>query len=235
MKTVSFQPTPLMPTYVFGFWVADFHCLTTRALATGVDGAAGPLLCCESLAPALPPLPATSRPLSPVPPPPFSPLLPLPPEEEIRCDEETVEVSVQVLSSVSLEGAEFALDLARRAFELFSRLFSVRFPLAKLDLLGMPRMHGLGMENFGAITLLQVGVVARFPSCVCVRFVCAVVVLEYLYVCARVHEWSARAILQYVFFVPDTAIAMVVAVVLVLVVKGERVPVYSVPAAAQAS
>ncbi|CAN0503014.1 unnamed protein product, partial [Scytosiphon promiscuus] len=74
----------------------------------------------------------------------------------VRPDEETVEVSVHVLSSIGLEGAEFALDLARRAFELFSRLFSVRFPLAKLDLLGMPRMHGLGMENFGAITLLQV-------------------------------------------------------------------------------
>ena len=201
MKTVSFQPTPLMPTYVFGFWVADFHCLTTRALATGVDRAAGPLLCCESLVPALPPLPATPRPLSPVPPPPFSPLLPLLPGEEVRPDEETIEVSVHVLSSVSLVGAEFALDLARRAFELFSRLFSVRFPLAKLDLLGMPRMHGLGMENFGAITLLQVCVWWR-DSLVCsVWFVCVPWVCMSICLFARASMRGLHARF-YVYFAP---------------------------------
>ena len=150
VKTVYFQPTPLMPTYVFGFWVADFRCLTTRALATGADHAAGPLLCCESLIPALPPLQTAPT----VPPPP--PQLQEETGKVVHPGAETVEVNVHVLGSVGLNGAEFALDLARRAFELFSRLFSVRFPLAKLDLLGLPRMPGLGMENFGAITLLQV-------------------------------------------------------------------------------
>lgn len=142
VKTVSFRPTPVMSTYVFGFWVGDFHCLTTHALATE-SGDTAALLCCETLVPKLRQLsPLSSR-----------------SEERVNKEdeqEEAVEINVHVLKTIDLEGAQFALDFARRAFELFSRLFSVRFPLPKLDLLGLSRMHGLGMENFGAVTLLQV-------------------------------------------------------------------------------
>lgn len=128
-KSVTFQATPVMPTYVFGFWVGDFHCISTRALAT---------------------TPARRSSSTPLPLPLPSPL-PRPQEEE-----NVVQINVHVVKGVSLEGAKFALGLARRAFELFSSLFSVRFPMPKLDLIGLPQMQGLGMENFGAITCLQV-------------------------------------------------------------------------------
>lgn len=124
---VTFHPTPRMPTYVFGFWVGDFHRISTRALATGSTQNSD----------------AGSLPL---------PLLPPP-----RPGEDSVLINVHVVKGVGLEAAEFALDLTRRAFELFSGLFSVRFPMPKLDIIGLPGpMHGLGMENFGAITCLQV-------------------------------------------------------------------------------
>lgn len=133
LKTVAFQSTPIMSTYIFGFWVGDFHCLTTHAWATDT-GRTTTLLCGGSL---------VSKPQTP------SPL-------SNRPEENTVEISVHLPKTVDLQGARFCLDFARRAFELFSRLFSVPFPLPKLDLLGLAQMHGLGMENFGAITLLQV-------------------------------------------------------------------------------
>lgn len=127
--TVTFQPTPRMPTYIFGFWVGDFHCISTRALATAAVRSSGTGL-----------LPL--------------PLMPPPPSGE---GDSSVLINVHVVKGVGLEGAEFALDLARRAFELFSRLFSVPFPMPKLDVIALPGpMHGLGMENFGAITCLQV-------------------------------------------------------------------------------
>lgn len=134
---VTFQPTPRMPTYIFGFWVGDFHCISTRALATAAVRSSGTNL----------------LPLPPIPPPPSG-------------EGDSVLINVQVVKGVGLEGAEFALDLASRAFELFSRLFSVPFPMPKLDVIALPGpMHGLGMENFGAITCLQVRPV--FPSFYC--------------------------------------------------------------------
>lgn len=126
---VTFHSTPRMPTYVFGFWVGDFHCISTRALATAA---------------------VRSSDVG---------LLPSPPTPPTRPGEEdsSVLINVHVVKGVGLGGAEFALDLARRAFELFSRLFSVPFPMPKLDVIALPGpMHGLGMENFGAITCLQV-------------------------------------------------------------------------------
>lgn len=124
--TVTFRPTPSMPTYVFGFWVGDFHCVSTRASTIAAVQKTG--------------------------------------AEEERSGEEEEEqeekvevlINVHVVKGVGLEGAEFALDLASRVFDLFSRLFSVRYPMQKLDLIALPNMHGLGMENFGAITCLQV-------------------------------------------------------------------------------
>ncbi|CAN0413183.1 unnamed protein product, partial [Ectocarpus sp. 12 AP-2014] len=113
-----------MPTYVFGFWVGDFHCVSARALMTAAVRSSDVSL--------PPPLPARL-------------------EEE----EDEVQINVHVVRGVGLKGVEFALEFATRAFELFSKLFSVRFPIPKLDVIGLPQMHGLGMENFGAITCLQ--------------------------------------------------------------------------------
>lgn len=127
LKTVVFEPTPIMPTYIFGFWVGDFHFLTTQAWGTE-ESRTSPLFCCGGTP--VPSLPNSSK---------FE-----------------VTINAQVLRPAGLEGASFALDFSRRAFEFFSRLFSVPYPLPKLDVLGLPRMHGLGMENFGAITLLEV-------------------------------------------------------------------------------
>ncbi len=140
--TVTFQRTPNMPTYVFGFWVGNFHCISTRAPAIAAVQNSGTAEEEE--------------------------------EEGERQEEEeekekekddekgAVLINVHVVKGVSLEGAEFALNLASRVFDLFSRLFSVRYPMPKLDLIALPSMHGLGMENFGAITFLQVRVNARY-------------------------------------------------------------------------
>ncbi|CAB1121493.1 unnamed protein product [Ectocarpus sp. CCAP 1310/34] len=126
VKTVVFQPTPAMPTYVFGFWVGDFHCVSAQALMTAA---------------------VRSNDVSPPP--------PLPARLEEEEEEDAVQINVHVVRGVGLKGVEFALEFATRAFELFSKLFSIRFPIPKLDLIGLPQMHGLGMENFGAITCLQ--------------------------------------------------------------------------------
>lgn len=137
-KSVTFRPTPIMPAYIFGFWVGEFRCISTQALSPASSTQEGaikdhaaserdsPLLCCGT---------------------------PVPP---LADSVEPFKVNVHVLGYVDLRGARFALDFTRRACALFSRLFSVPFPLPKLDVIGLPRMHGLGMENFGAITLLQV-------------------------------------------------------------------------------
>lgn len=137
VKTVVFQPTPVMPTYVFGFWVGDFHCVSARALMTAA---------------------VRSSDVS----------LPPPPPARLEEEEDAVQINVHVVRGVGLKGVEFALEFATRAFELFSKLFSVRFPIPKLDLIGLPQMHGLGMENFGAITCLQVCMCV----CVCVAITC---------------------------------------------------------------
>lgn len=128
LQTVTFFPTPIMPTYILGFWIGDFSSVSTQAFETESDRNAT-LFCCGT---------------------------PVPPMPQRSFGEEAVAINVHVLEGASESDAHFALDFSRRAFELFSRLFSVRFPLPKLDILGLPSMHGLGMENFGAITLLEV-------------------------------------------------------------------------------
>eukprot|EP00903_Cladosiphon_okamuranus_P005401 g5389.t1 len=125
---VTFHPTPKMPTYIFGFWVGDFQCISTRASATAAARSSG-----------------------------TAGLLPLPmPRAPPSGEDSSVLINVHVMKGVALEGAEFALNLTRRAFDVFSRLFSVPFPMPKLDVIALPGpTHGLGMENFGAITCLQ--------------------------------------------------------------------------------
>ena len=49
----------------------------------------------------------------------------------------------------------FARDKGVRAFDFFCELFQVAYPLPKLDLICLPQMHGVGMEGFGAVTILQ--------------------------------------------------------------------------------
>lgn len=148
VKTVFFLPTPKMPTYVFGMWVGDFHSLKTRTLAANA-GRTAPLVWCGTPIDELP----ESPPL-------FASRSPEDGSKENKekegGDNQGVEIIVNVLRSVSLDHARFSLDFTRRAFELFSRLFRVRYPLEKLDVLGLPETQSLGMENFGAITLLQV-------------------------------------------------------------------------------
>lgn len=54
-----------------------------------------------------------------------------------------------------LEEGHFSRDVAVRSFDFFSLLFEVPFPLSKLDIICLPQMHGVGMEGFGAVTILQ--------------------------------------------------------------------------------
>ncbi|KAG5176146.1 hypothetical protein JKP88DRAFT_351206 [Tribonema minus] len=57
---------------------------------------------------------------------------------------------------MDVEDARYALELTRAAFEFFSALFEgAPYPLNKLDLICVPAMRGIGMENYGAITLRQ--------------------------------------------------------------------------------
>ena len=54
-----------------------------------------------------------------------------------------------------VDEGHFSRDVAVRSFDFFSRLFEVPFPLSKLDIICLPQMHGVGMEGFGAVTILQ--------------------------------------------------------------------------------
>ncbi|KAL9669119.1 hypothetical protein QQ045_006661 [Rhodiola kirilowii] len=47
---------------------------------------------------------------------------------------------------------EFSLDVAVRSLDVFERYLGVRYPLPKLDMIGVPSFKYGGMENFGLIT-----------------------------------------------------------------------------------
>lgn len=97
----KFRPTPVVATYVVGFWVGRFSSLKTKS-RTGT-----------MLNFFLPP------------------------------------VAHQV------DEGGFSRDLSVRAYDFFSELFQVPLPLTKLDIICLPRMHGVGMEGFGAVTIMQ--------------------------------------------------------------------------------
>jgi aminopeptidase N len=69
----------------------------------------------------------------------------------------TVRAHVLQSSSDSTATPEFALQTTVAALQFFSALFpGTPYPLAKLDLIAVHQMTGLGMENYGAISVLQV-------------------------------------------------------------------------------
>ena len=53
--------------------------------------------------------------------------------------------------------AKFALDVTARCLEFYEEYFSIRYPLAKLDMIAIPDFASLAMENWGAITFREVG------------------------------------------------------------------------------
>ncbi|KAJ4458163.1 putative Puromycin-sensitive aminopeptidase [Paratrimastix pyriformis] len=48
--------------------------------------------------------------------------------------------------------AHFALDVATKCIPFFEKLFDIRYPLPKMDLLAIPDFSAGAMENFGAVT-----------------------------------------------------------------------------------
>lgn len=100
-RVTRFHPTPLVATYVLGFWVGHFSSLSSAAK----DG--------TSITFYLPPVPR------------------------------------------QIEEAAFSRDIAVRAYDFFAALFDLPLPLSKLDVICLPRMHGVGMEGFGAVTIMQ--------------------------------------------------------------------------------
>ncbi|KAL9669853.1 hypothetical protein QQ045_007403 [Rhodiola kirilowii] len=60
---------------------------------------------------------------------------------------------VRVYGPVDNAGlGKFSLDVAVRSLDIFKRYLNVRYPLPKLDMVGIPSFRDAGMENFGLIT-----------------------------------------------------------------------------------
>jgi aminopeptidase N len=92
----------------------------------------------------------------------FEETIPLPPyvvgfwicdffSAQVPFDSERV-LSVNCYRENQLASCDFALQLTLRAWGFFEELFGVRVPTTKMDLVALPRLHGLGMENFAAMT-----------------------------------------------------------------------------------
>lgn len=78
-------------------------------------------------------------------------------EEGAQQADGTTRIALHLPPDRPLAEGRFSLEVARGAFDFFSNLFApeVPFPLPKLDLIALPSMHGVGMEAFGAITILE--------------------------------------------------------------------------------
>jgi aminopeptidase 2 len=63
-------------------------------------------------------------------------------------------VSAVVPAGQRVEEAQFGLNLACRALGFFHNLLGCAVPITKLDIICVPRLHGMAMEGFGAITVL---------------------------------------------------------------------------------
>lgn len=53
--------------------------------------------------------------------------------------------------------AAFALDTTVRCLEFYDEYFGIKYPLEKLDMIAIPDFASLAMENWGAITFREVG------------------------------------------------------------------------------
>lgn len=117
LRVTRFQPTPVLASYVLGFWVGRFKRLEEEevvvvdAAAAWTGGEGG----------------------------------------------DTIRIALHLPPERPLAEGRWGLAVARRALDFFSSLFApaVPFPLPKLDVLALPSMHGIGMEGFGAITLME--------------------------------------------------------------------------------
>ena len=53
--------------------------------------------------------------------------------------------------------AKFALDVTARCLEFYESYFQIRYPLDTLDMIAIPDFASLAMENWGAITFREIG------------------------------------------------------------------------------
>jgi puromycin-sensitive aminopeptidase len=60
---------------------------------------------------------------------------------------------------VAEEKTFFAFKVARRSLEFFNSYFGKRYPLPKLDLVGLSRLSVGAMENWGLITCRETGLI----------------------------------------------------------------------------
>lgn len=72
----------------------------------------------------------------------------------------TIPVRVYAVRGTEDQG-NFSAGIAPKAIELFSDLFGIPYPLPKMDLLAIPEIALLGMENWGLITAQPSGVSCR--------------------------------------------------------------------------
>ncbi|CAM9140067.1 unnamed protein product, partial [Phaeothamnion confervicola] len=66
-----------------------------------------------------------------------------------------VRISVHVAAPADPAHLAFSLAYAIQAFEFFATLLQVPYPFPKLDLIALEKSHGLGMEHYGAITIVE--------------------------------------------------------------------------------
>ena len=56
-----------------------------------------------------------------------------------------------------IKHAKFALDVTVRTLEFYEKYFDIPYPLDTLDMIALPDFSSLAMENWGAITFREVG------------------------------------------------------------------------------
>eukprot|EP00624_Nannochloropsis_granulata_P006249 evm.model.NODE_4596_length_9964_cov_18.431051.2 len=140
-----FHQTPIMPLYVLGFWVGRFGALQYREGDAGKGDAAARAAAAAAAGEGVAAAPAA----------------------------EPVRVTVYLPPHRPLEEGQFALECARRSFDFFSALYQPVdrnqeaegreggregnnfYPLPKLDIICLPQMHGIGMEGWGSISILE--------------------------------------------------------------------------------
>ncbi|GAB5031374.1 puromycin-sensitive aminopeptidase-like protein [Nannochloropsis oceanica] len=140
-----FHQTPLMPLYVLGFWISRFEALEYCNDDAGKGNAAARAAAAAAAGEGVGAATAA----------------------------EPVRVTVYLPPHRPLEEGHFALECARRSFEFFSALYQPVdcgqeagervggrngnnfYPLPKLDIICLPQMHGIGMEGWGSISILE--------------------------------------------------------------------------------